>query len=212
MGNENNENASVQTEKAAMPNKNMKLCKTCGAAIAKNAKRCPTCGAKNKKPIFKRVWFWFLCVIAIFVIVLCVDHAIAPSYPATITDDYGVTTEMLPSQIRAAYAENFQSASDRLGLAKAEITTKVVSVGNGKYETVDNKRFLYIDVELEGGWVLDLLKEPNEDLLKGLKKGDTIHINSRITYDNFLQEVHFRDFLINGNTITDRTVVTVVTP
>lgn len=115
-------------------------------------------------------------------------------------------------EIRNAYEENFQAAEDRLSLAQAELTAKVVSVGNGAYETVDNKRFLYIDVHLEDGWVLHLLKEPNEDLLKNLKKGDTIHIKSRITYDNLRYEVHIRDFLINGNTITDRSVVNVITP
>ena len=49
-------------------NKNMKTCKSCGAAIAKNAKTCPGCGAKNKKPIYKKVWFWIL----IAVVVLCI--------------------------------------------------------------------------------------------------------------------------------------------
>lgn len=38
-------------------------CKSCGAEIAKNAKSCPQCGAKNKKPIFKRWWFWAVIVI-----------------------------------------------------------------------------------------------------------------------------------------------------
>ena len=44
---------------------NLKLCKTCGATIAKNAKRCPKCGAKNKKSIYKHVWFWILVVVAV---------------------------------------------------------------------------------------------------------------------------------------------------
>lgn len=38
-------------------------CKTCGADMASNAKACPQCGAKNKKPIYKRVWFWILIVV-----------------------------------------------------------------------------------------------------------------------------------------------------
>ena len=50
------------TEQNFDSKKNM-LCKSCGKAIAKNAKACPYCGAKNKKPIFKRVWFWILIVI-----------------------------------------------------------------------------------------------------------------------------------------------------
>ncbi len=42
----------------------MKKCDTCGAEIAESAKRCPACGAKNKKPIYKRVWFW-VCVVLV---------------------------------------------------------------------------------------------------------------------------------------------------
>lgn len=38
----------------------MKTCKTCGAQIAKNAKFCPQCGGKNKKPIYKKWWFWVI--------------------------------------------------------------------------------------------------------------------------------------------------------
>lgn len=43
----------------------MTTCKVCGAEIASNAKTCPKCGAKNKKPIFKKWWFWVLIVIVI---------------------------------------------------------------------------------------------------------------------------------------------------
>lgn len=35
-------------------------CKSCGHEIAKNAKSCPHCGAKNRKPIFKKWWFWLI--------------------------------------------------------------------------------------------------------------------------------------------------------
>ena len=37
-------------------------CKTCGAEIAASAKVCPKCGAKNKKPIYKKWWFYALVV------------------------------------------------------------------------------------------------------------------------------------------------------
>lgn len=40
-------------------------CKACGEEIAKSAKSCPKCGAKNKKPIFKKWWFWLIVVIII---------------------------------------------------------------------------------------------------------------------------------------------------
>ena len=52
----------------APQSKNMTVCKSCGNRIAKNAKVCPSCGAKNRKPIFKRVWFWILIVFIIVII------------------------------------------------------------------------------------------------------------------------------------------------
>jgi len=38
-------------------------CNTCGAEMASSAKMCPQCGAKNKKPIYKKWWFWVLALI-----------------------------------------------------------------------------------------------------------------------------------------------------
>ncbi|MBQ7574210.1 MAG: DUF4352 domain-containing protein [Clostridia bacterium] len=44
-------------------------CKSCNADIASSAKVCPSCGAKNKKPIFKRWWFWVIIGVAVICIV-----------------------------------------------------------------------------------------------------------------------------------------------
>ena len=43
----------------------MTVCKSCGSEIASSAKTCPKCGAKNKKPIYKRVWFWILVAVLV---------------------------------------------------------------------------------------------------------------------------------------------------
>ena len=43
----------------------MKQCKACSKEIATNAKSCPGCGAKNKKPVYKRVWFWVVAAIVV---------------------------------------------------------------------------------------------------------------------------------------------------
>ena len=43
----------------------MKKCKACSKEIATNAKSCPGCGAKNKKPAYKRVWFWVVAAIIV---------------------------------------------------------------------------------------------------------------------------------------------------
>ena len=45
--------------------KKLMACKSCKQEIAKNAKICPHCGAKNKKPIFKKWWFWVIIAVLI---------------------------------------------------------------------------------------------------------------------------------------------------
>lgn len=48
-------------------NPNMIPCPSCGTPMAKNAKACPKCGAKNKKPIYKKAWFYVLIVLVLIV-------------------------------------------------------------------------------------------------------------------------------------------------
>lgn len=43
----------------------LKNCPVCGKEMAAGAKACPSCGAKNKKPIYRRWWFWVLVVLVI---------------------------------------------------------------------------------------------------------------------------------------------------
>jgi hypothetical protein len=62
----------------------MITCKTCSKEIASNAKSCPSCGAKNKKPFYKRGWFF---VLVFFVVV----GAIAGAGGTNTTKDGGST-------------------------------------------------------------------------------------------------------------------------
>ena len=40
-------------------------CKTCGAEISASAKTCPSCGAKNRKPFYRKWWFYALIVLLV---------------------------------------------------------------------------------------------------------------------------------------------------
>lgn len=40
-------------------------CKSCSKEISIKAKNCPSCGTKNKKPVYKRVWFWLIALIIV---------------------------------------------------------------------------------------------------------------------------------------------------
>lgn len=65
--NNNRATASVDSSPKKKKSKTI-ICKHCGAEIAKSAKVCPHCGGKNKKPVFKRVWFWLLLIVLVFLI------------------------------------------------------------------------------------------------------------------------------------------------
>ena len=45
--------------------KKLVTCKECGEEFSKKCKKCPKCGAKNKKPFYKKVWFWLIVLIVL---------------------------------------------------------------------------------------------------------------------------------------------------
>lgn len=61
----------------------LKTCPVCGKEMAANAKACPSCGAKNKKPIFKKWWFWVLVI----VVIAGIGSAIGGGNKAPASDD-----------------------------------------------------------------------------------------------------------------------------
>lgn len=38
----------------------IRVCKNCSNPLPGNATVCPSCGAKNKKPVYKKWWFWLI--------------------------------------------------------------------------------------------------------------------------------------------------------
>lgn len=79
-------------------------CKSCGAEIAKSAKACPQCGAKNKKPIFKRWWFWAIIVAVLLVSCSGSDD---PEQPDLSKTDYIAACEEIDYDTLARNPENY---------------------------------------------------------------------------------------------------------
>ena len=135
------------------PRKNMKFCSVCGAEIAKNAKVCPHCGAKNKKPLYKRVWFILLCVVfaiivAVIVAALLEDPAEGKAFdPATNTTiSCGSISFSIPSyyEERTATAENNgtyfiapERRIDAAGLRFDEISANIALFKAYKEEVIE---------------------------------------------------------------------------
>ena len=59
------------------------LCKTCGQEMPDSAKWCPHCGAKNKKPVYKKWWFWTIIDIMVLGTTSPKDTDTAENTPAS---------------------------------------------------------------------------------------------------------------------------------
>ncbi len=64
-------------------------CKACGTPIFVTVKACPHCGAKNKKPLYKKAWFWILLVLALLVILGASGSSEESEAPSSISASNG---------------------------------------------------------------------------------------------------------------------------
>lgn len=119
---ENNVMNETAKEAEQLP-KNMKLCKTCGAQMAKNAKRCPSCGAKNKKPIYKRIWFWILAIIVVVLIVKAVKRSGL--------DVKNPSAKLTADELLREYYEGEEKGSEKYDDKVVAVTGIVFSVDDG---------------------------------------------------------------------------------
>ena len=106
-------------------------CKACGAEIAKSTRSCPQCGAKNKKPVFKKWWFW--AVILIFLIASCSaggsDEATESDIPSAATSKEAATSEPASTEIQGIY---------HVGDTLQDGDLKITYISSGEYvETND---------------------------------------------------------------------------
>ncbi|MDR0838438.1 MAG: hypothetical protein LBN99_02205, partial [Oscillospiraceae bacterium] len=74
----------------------MVQCAVCGQEIAKSAAACPHCGAKNKKPIFKKWWFWAVIIVIVGIIGTATQGGDAQQ-PQTPVATPGTATSTAPS-------------------------------------------------------------------------------------------------------------------
>lgn len=107
-------------------------CKACGAEIAKNAKCCPQCGAKNKKPIFKKWWFWVILVILVI--------SFANSGENTDQPDTPVVNENQNVPVSETKSKEPEKTEYYVGDILQDGNTKIVFMSSGDY--VEENQFM----------------------------------------------------------------------
>ena len=164
----------------------MTKCKSCGADIASSAKRCPSCGAKNKKPIYKRVWFWILVVVLLIATADFVASKVNPSDSIEIettteedsnayVDRSEATVEIDCDKLAEAYNKNPDYYDKILNNQVAEWSGTITSIANS-----DNGEVLvYMRCGLNG-YLIDnvvtatITNDKDKKAILSYKEGDKI--------------------------------------
>lgn len=170
----------------------MTVCKHCGAEIAAGAKTCPKCGGKNKKPIYKRVWFWIL----IAVLVLGIGGAAGgsggsgDSSTASSNEQSEAATEEKQEEPKIEYQDasvetlfdeldnNAMNASDNYKGQYLSITGVLGTIdSNGSYFSLesDNDNYMFQSVTCY------IQNDEQLEKVKTLSKGDTITVKGKVT-------------------------------
>lgn len=155
-----------------MAKNKMKVCKHCGAEIAKSAKVCPVCGGKNKKPIYKRVWFWLL----VFVVII----------GALGSKGNGSKEEPKNVEYIAVTVDELNDALSENALNAEETYTDAYVAITGVLSTIDSDGQYIALARLDGSGFLDdircnITSDEQREVVKGLSAGDTITVKGKIT-------------------------------
>lgn len=155
-------------------------CKSCSAEIASSAKVCPKCGAKNKKPIYKRVWVWFLVVlIAVAAISSTGDNTSTPStgdinvpvtqepidYVAVSVVDMMDTLNTNALKAEKTYGGQYLEITGRLGVIDSD--GSYISLYGGEFDFIGVQCYVKNDEQLD--FVMDMID------------GDTYTVRVKIT-------------------------------
>ena len=167
----------------------MKLCKSCSKEIGASAKYCPGCGAKNKKPIYKRAWFWVVAIIIVLgasdgsdsgkiepvqeVSQNSSDNSVAENKPK----DTVQTENKVPSEYKSAL-KRAKLYSDVAHLSKVALYDQLTSEDGGNFPA---EAAQYAVDNLEVDWKENALK-------KAKLYQDVAMMSSSDIYDQLISE------------------------
>ena len=160
-------------------------CKSCSKEIATNAKSCPGCGAKNKKPMYKRVWFWAVAIIIVVGTANCsnTDNSKEINSENTVVenkleDKAEVKVEdNIPTEYKSALRKA-KSYSDIMNMSKAGIYKQLTSEYGEKF-TPEAAQYAIDNLEVD--WKENALK-------KAKSYQETMAMSPSAIYDQLISE------------------------
>ena len=127
---------------------------------------------------------------------------------ATITDNDGNTVQMTAKELISINEENESKFKKQFELADITVEGKVEKVEEAKLDF----SFRYVDVidlYLEGGWQIDLLKDKHEEVID-LSKGDSVKVSSKISRAATFNVTYITlyDYSVSQRELQDNTTIT----
>ena len=164
-------------------------CKSCSKEIAANAKSCPGCGAKNKKPMYKRVWFWAVAIIIVVGTASCsnTDNSKEVNSEDTVVENKledkveekveNKVEDNIPTEYKSAL-KKAKSYSDIMNMSKAGIYDQLTSEYGEKF-TAEAAQYAIDNVEAD--WKENALK-------KAKSYQETMSMSPSAIYDQLVSE------------------------
>lgn len=135
--------------------KKLSPCKACGQEIAKSAKVCPHCGVKNKKPLFKKWWFWAIVVVLIMAIGTSDNDADNGNTTNNSTVDQNVSSDSTNSTTENKPQETAKTEY-YVGDIIEDGNTKIVFMSSGDYveenefmQPAEGKKYIFLQFAFE---------------------------------------------------------------
>ncbi len=190
-----------------MAKNKMTTCKYCGREIANNAKICPYCGGKNKKPIYKKVWFWVLIILLLLGMAGGGGKKSTTSNTAEISKEENSTRqsastkaetkdkkvkEVESSKLTTAAAETEPKvpAEYRNAIKKAEVYSSMMYMSKaGIYDQLTSEYGDRFDTEAAQYAVENMTADWKSNALEKAKDySSTMHMSKRGVYDQLISE------------------------
>lgn len=163
-------------------------CSVCGAEMAANAKSCPQCGAKNKKPIYKKWWFWVLIIIVVFGIIGGTGGNKPESASKPVDTGSQKSTEVeIVNYAHYNVTELFDAVDKNAAKAQSDFKSQYVEI-EGYLSTIDSDG-KYISVGADPNdydYLLrsvhcDIKSEEQLQIIMNMSSGDPIVVRGKIT-------------------------------
>ena len=162
---------------------NMIYCKSCGKEISKSAKTCPNCGEKNKKPIYKAVWFW---VIIVFLLIGVVAGSGSKDNSSSSSNSNKNNQENKVIEYQKIDIDELEKAlDDNAAAAKDTYNGKYLEI-SGRLGTIDSDMKYISLISTTDKWDIvgvhcTIRNSSTRDVVKTLKRDQTLVVKGKIT-------------------------------